>query len=74
MKYWYVGKNKFNDRWKEEIQGGNGRDKRNKGITSEALAVVIRFLFDEVDMHRIMTKHDVDNPASGEVMKKCGIC
>lgn len=24
-------------------------------------------------MHRVMAKHDVENPASGEVMKKCGM-
>lgn len=50
-----------------------GYDFWNKGITSEALAAVIRFLFDEVGMHRIMAKHDIENPASGEVMKKCGM-
>ena len=45
----------------------------NKGITSEALAAVISFLFKEVGMHRVLAKHDVENPASGEVMKKCGM-
>ncbi len=50
-----------------------GYDFWNKGITSEALAAVIMFLFDEVGMHRIMAKHDIENPASGEVMKKCGM-
>lgn len=24
-------------------------------------------------MHRIMAKHDIENPTSGEVMKKCGM-
>ena len=24
-------------------------------------------------MHRILAKHDVDNPASGKVMQKCGM-
>ncbi len=43
----------------------------NKGIMTEALEAVIRFLFDEVGMHRIMAKHNEHNPASGEVMKKC---
>lgn len=50
-----------------------GYDFWNKGIISEALAAVIKFLFDEVGMHRIMAKHDIENPASGEVMKKCGM-
>lgn len=34
---------------------------------------MIKFLFDEVGMHRIMAKHDIENPASGKVMKKCGM-
>lgn len=50
-----------------------GYDYWNKGITSEALAAVIEFLFDEVGMHRIMAKHDVENLASGAVMQKCGM-
>lgn len=45
----------------------------NKGIASEALSAVIKFLFDEVGVHRIFAKHDVENVASGEVMKKCGM-
>ena len=44
-----------------------------KGITSEALGRVIRFLFDEVGMNRIEAKHDVNNPGSGKVMQKCGM-
>ncbi len=48
-----------------------GYDFWNKGITSEALTAVISFLFSEVGMHRIMAKHDIENIASGEVMKKC---
>ncbi len=50
-----------------------GYDFWNKGITSEALAAVITFLFEKVGMHRVLAKHDVENPASGEVMKKCGM-
>lgn len=62
------------DLWKNcEVGYCIGYDFWNKGITSEALAAVIQFLFEEVGMHRIMAKHDVENPASGEVMKKCGM-
>ncbi len=50
-----------------------GYDYWNKGFTSEAVNAVIRFLFDEVGIHRISAKHDIENPASGEVMKKCGM-
>ena len=45
----------------------------HKGIVTEALAAVIRFLFSEVGMNRIVAKHDVNNPDSGGVMKKCGM-
>ncbi len=45
----------------------------HKGITSEALQAVIKFLFDEVGMRRIDSRHDPRNPNSGAVMKKCGM-
>lgn len=45
----------------------------HKGIMTEALAAVIQFLFTEVGMNRIEAKHDINNPHSGGVMKKCGM-
>jgi len=50
-----------------------GYDYWNKGITSEALSTVIKFLFSKVGMHRITAKHDIENPSSGKVMKKCSM-
>ncbi len=50
-----------------------GRNWWHQGITSEALAAVIRYLFREVGCNRIEARHDVRNPHSGEVMKKCGM-
>lgn len=44
-----------------------------KGITAEALNAIIKFLFNEVLIHRIMAKHDTENPNSGIVMQKCGM-
>ncbi len=44
-----------------------------KGIMPEALAEVIRFLFEEVGMNRIQATHDARNPNSGRVMEKCGM-
>lgn len=44
-----------------------------QGIMSEAFAAVIRFLFEEVGFNRIASHHDVRNPNSGGVMKKCGL-
>ena len=45
----------------------------NEGFTSEAFKAVIDYLFKEVHINRIAARHDVDNPASGKVMKKCGL-
>ena len=50
-----------------------GYDFWNKGIISEASLAVMGFLFGEVGMYRIMAIHDVENPASGKVMIKCGM-
>lgn len=44
-----------------------------QGITSEALARLVKFFFEEVGVNRIELKHDVNNPNSGKVMKKCGL-
>ena len=45
----------------------------HQGITTEALKAVIAFLFSEVGMQRIESRHDPRNPNSGAVMKKCGM-
>ena len=50
-----------------------GKNWWHQGITSEALKAVMDFLFDEVDVNRIESRHDPRNPNSGKVMKKCGM-
>lgn len=50
-----------------------GRRWWHQGITSEALGAVIRYLFDQVGILHIEAKHDVNNPNSGAVMRKCGM-
>jgi ribosomal-protein-alanine N-acetyltransferase len=50
-----------------------GREWWGKGIVPEALAGVIKFLFENVDVNRIEASHDPANPASGAVMRKCGM-
>ena len=50
-----------------------GRNWWHMGITSEALQAVMDFLFDEVGMNRIESRHDPRNPNSGKVMMKCGM-
>ena len=50
-----------------------GRAYWHQGITSEALAAVIDFLFRKVGFNRIEAHHDPHNPNSGKVMQKCGL-
>lgn len=45
----------------------------HKGITSEALGAVMKYLLDEVGIDRIEARHDAINPNSGGVMRKCGM-
>lgn len=40
---------------------------------AEALELVLKFAFEDVRLHRIHAKHDIQNPNSGKVMKKCGM-
>lgn len=44
-----------------------------QGIATEALREVLDFLFDEVGFNRVEALHDTNNPASGAVMRKCGM-
>lgn len=44
-----------------------------KGIATEALRAVIDYTFDTMDVNRIEAQHELDNPASGRVMKKCAM-
>lgn len=43
----------------------------NQGIMTEALSAVINYLFKYVHFHRIQARYNIENPASGKVMKKC---
>ena len=40
---------------------------------TEALQAVMDFLFEEVGVNRIESRHDPRNPGSGKVMDKCGM-
>ena len=50
-----------------------GRTWWHQGYTSEALAALIPFFFEQVRAGRIEAIHDPENPHSGNVMKKCGL-
>lgn len=45
----------------------------NGGYMTEALARVIDYTFDAMDINRIEAQHELTNPASGRVMEKCGM-
>ncbi|CAM3215605.1 GNAT family N-acetyltransferase [Streptobacillus ratti] len=45
----------------------------NLGYTSEALATIIPFFFEEVKVNRIESQYDPNNIGSGKVMLKCGM-
>ena len=45
----------------------------NGGYMTEALARVIDYTFDAMEINRIEAQHELDNPASGRVMEKCGM-
>lgn len=67
---WHNGKKAVIEK---EIGYCLGYDWWNKGIMSEALTGVIKFLFENTDTTRIMAKHNTENPASGKVMQKAGM-
>lgn len=50
-----------------------GRNWWHRGIMSEALQAVMDYLFDQVGMRRLESRHDPSNPHSGGVMRKCGM-
>lgn len=63
---------------KENIKGAElgycmGTRWWGQGIMPEAGREVIRYLFEEVDFHRIAAVHDSNNPKSGKVMQKIGM-
>jgi len=45
----------------------------NKGIMTEALTGLIDYGFRYLQLNRIEAQHETDNPASGAVMRKCGM-
>lgn len=50
-----------------------GRAWWNQGLMTEAFNEVLRFGLEVVGFERIVAKHDILNPASGCVMKKCDL-
>lgn len=45
----------------------------NKGYATEAVAAILEFGFDELNLNKILATHLVENPASGKVMINNGM-
>ena len=56
-----------------EVGYSMGRPWWHQGLMTEALREVLRFSFDEMELHRVEARHELDNPASGRVMARCGM-
>ncbi|MEA4896809.1 GNAT family N-acetyltransferase [Bacillota bacterium Meth-B3] len=56
-----------------EVGYSLSRDYWNCGLMTEALGALIQFAFTELMLHRIEAQHELQNPASGAVMRKVGM-
>lgn len=56
-----------------EVGYSLAREQWNRGIMTEALSRVLAYSFEDMQLHRIEAQHETDNPASGAVMRKCGM-
>ncbi|MCH5287159.1 MAG: GNAT family N-acetyltransferase [Christensenellaceae bacterium] len=56
-----------------EIGYSLARSLWNNGLMTEALHAVLAFSFERMQIHRVEAQHDAANPASGHVMRKCGM-
>ncbi len=45
----------------------------NQGIMTEACSCILKFAFDIMRAEKVRSEHHIDNPASGKVLKKCGM-
>ncbi len=56
-----------------EVGYSLSRDQWGQGLMTEALKKVLDHSFDKLNLHRVEAQFEVDNPASGAVMKKAGM-
>ncbi len=56
-----------------EVGYSLSRDYWNRGLMTEALRAVIAHGFGSMNLNRIEAQHETTNPASGAVMRKCGM-
>ncbi len=56
-----------------EVGYSLAREYWNQGLMTEALKAVIDYGFGRMNLNRIEAQHETANPASGAVMRKCGM-
>ena len=56
-----------------EVGYSLARAQWNNGYMTEALNRVVRYGFETLSLNRIEAQHETTNPASGAVMRKCGM-
>ena len=56
-----------------EVGYSLAREYWGRGIMTEALGAVLEYGFDHMNLNRIEAQHETTNPASGAVMRKCGM-
>lgn len=56
-----------------EVHFALSRKYWNQGIMTQAYKAVMTFAFTVLGVENIHTRHHIDNPASGRVMRKCGM-
>lgn len=56
-----------------EVGYSLARSQWNRGYMTEALRALMRYGFEEMRLNRIEAIHETTNPASGAVMRKCGM-
>ena len=45
----------------------------NQGIATEACKSVLEFAFNTIGASKVHSRHHIENPASGKVLRKCGM-
>lgn len=56
-----------------EVGYSLARAQWNHGYMTEALRTILKYAFREMGLNRVEAIHEVTNPASGAVMRKCGM-
>jgi ribosomal-protein-alanine N-acetyltransferase len=56
-----------------EVGYSLSRDYWNRGLMSEALTAMLKYCFEELRLNRVEAQHEVENPASGAVMRHAGM-